>query len=438
MADLKYVRIGEMCTIEKGKTGLAKALPGKFPLVATGSERKTSINYQFDTKAVCIPLVSSTGHGKKTLNYVHYQEGKFALGSILAALIPKDENVLIPRYLHAYLQKNKERVLVPLMKGAANVSLSVQAISNIEIPLPTVRKQEEIINKIDCVSVEQKGLSDELNIQMSLLGKLRQAILQDAIDGKITAEWRKRNPNLICGENHASNLLDKIRDKKDHLTKLGELSKNTPLPPITDDKKPFPLPEGWVWCRLGEISLRVHYGFNASGLPEKKDIRLLRITDIQNSRVDWGSVPGCICSDRDVNTYLLFDNDIVIARTGGTIGKSFLVNNIPVKSLFASYLIRIIPSKNINAYYLKRFLESPEYWKQLRNAAWGAGQPNVNGKSLSKLIVPLPSVFEQDAIVERLNDLLMTSDELDKHVLMRKEKSELLMQTVFREAFAVN
>ena len=164
MAEVQCLRIGEVCSIEKGTTGLAQAVPGKYPLVATSAERKSSKDYQFDAKAICIPLVSSTGHGKKTLNYVHYQEGKFALGSILAALIPKDESALSARYLHAYLQKNKDRVLVPLMKGAANVSLSVTAISNIEIPLPSIKEQEEILEKIDSISKEHAAFLSEINI----------------------------------------------------------------------------------------------------------------------------------------------------------------------------------------------------------------------------------------------------------------------------------
>ena len=107
--------IGELCEIVKGETGIMKAIPGQYPLVVTGADRKSSSTFQFDDEAVCIPLVSSTGHGHKSLNYVHYQSGKFALGTILAAVIPKDKSVLSAEYLQRYLQFNKDRVLVPLM-----------------------------------------------------------------------------------------------------------------------------------------------------------------------------------------------------------------------------------------------------------------------------------------------------------------------------------
>ncbi|MCK9169184.1 MAG: restriction endonuclease subunit S [Treponema sp.] len=143
MSGWKKVRIGDVCHIEKGLTGIASAEPGKYPLVVTAYERKTCATYQFDCAAVCIPLVSSTGHGKKSLNYVHYQEGKFALGTILAAVIPNNENELSAKYLHQYLQFYKDTTLVPLMKGAANVSLAVRDIAKVEIPLPPIENQRK-------------------------------------------------------------------------------------------------------------------------------------------------------------------------------------------------------------------------------------------------------------------------------------------------------
>ncbi|HIP02763.1 MAG TPA: hypothetical protein EYG75_04550, partial [Campylobacterales bacterium] len=125
MSKWDFIELSELCDLEKGKTGLMKAVPGEYPLVATGKERRTCDSYQFDTKAVCIPLVSSTGHGHASLKYVHYQEGKFALGTILVAVIPKDENVLNAQFLHLYLSRLKDEILVPLMTGAANVTLTI-------------------------------------------------------------------------------------------------------------------------------------------------------------------------------------------------------------------------------------------------------------------------------------------------------------------------
>ena len=157
MSNYPLVKIGDLCRIEKGQTGIQSALPGKYPLVTTGEERKSADSYQFDVAAVCIPLVSSTGHGKKSLNYVHYQEGKFALGTILAAVIPNDPQVLNAAYLQRYLQAYKDVTIVPWMKGAANVSLAMRDIARIEIPLPPIDEQQKIRHLLSLAACRKRS-----------------------------------------------------------------------------------------------------------------------------------------------------------------------------------------------------------------------------------------------------------------------------------------
>jgi len=432
VSGFQRVLLKEICNFEKGATGLAKAIPGEYPLVTTGAERRSCNSFQFDTKAVCIPLVSSRGHGYASLNYVHYQEGKFALGTILVALTAKDDAVLDIQYLHLYLSQLKDRILVPLMSGAANVALSVTKIKNVEIPLPDINRQREIVTQFKSIKIEDEELKTELTHQQTLLKKLRQAILQEAIEGKLTADWRAQNPTV----EPATQLLARIQAEKSQLLEAKKIKKQKPLPPITADEIPFELPEGWVWCRLGEVSNNIHYGATKSAKPNLSKIRLLRITDIQNNSVDWASVPGCEYSEKDLVNYGLCDNDILIARTGGTIGKSYLVVNLSVQSIFASYLIRVVPNTSLSARHLKRFLESPTYWSQLSKAAWGAGQPNVNGTKLKALLLPLPPLAEQKAIVAKVESLLALCEQLVQQNIAAQHHAEQLMQAVLKEAFA--
>lgn len=135
-------------------------------------------------------------------------------------------------------------------------------------------------------------------------------------------------------------------------------------------------------------------------------MKLLRITDIQNDKVYWEHVPRCTITDSQRKDYLLKNGDIVIARTGGTVGKTFVVENLSDETIFASYLIRVMFNENISSKYIKIFAGSPLYWRQIINKSQGTGQPNVNGKSLSNLILPLPPLAEQERIVERLEKFL--------------------------------
>ena len=143
------ISIGDICDIKKGNTPIQKAREGDYPLVVTTMERRSSDTYQFNANAVCIPLISSRGHGVASLNHVYYQEGKFALGNILCAVIPHEENVLKAKFLYYYLEYAKDYTLVPLMKGGANVSMHCSDIEKVKIPLPPIDEQERIITILD-------------------------------------------------------------------------------------------------------------------------------------------------------------------------------------------------------------------------------------------------------------------------------------------------
>ena len=144
----QYV-LSDICKLSKGKTGIQKAISGEFPLVVTTTERKSCNTYQFDEPAVCIPLVSSRGHGVASLNHVYYQEGKFALGSILCGVTVKDKNLVSAKYLYYYFECTKDYTLVPLMKGGANVSMTVSDIAKVKVPIPSISEQKEIIAKLE-------------------------------------------------------------------------------------------------------------------------------------------------------------------------------------------------------------------------------------------------------------------------------------------------
>ena len=181
-----------------------------------------------------------------------------------------------------------------------------------------------------------------------------------------------------------------------------------------EDELPFSIPDNWQWCRLGEITSEILYGVNESA-KEKGDYRLLRITDIQNDSVNWYSVPFTNYPKEKVNNYLLQNNDIVFARTGATVGKSFLIENLVEPAIYASYLIRI--RILFSPKYIKTFFGSPCYWNQITDKSSGIGQPNVNGTSLANLFIPLPPLFEQKRIVAKIEELFSLLDQIQTNIV---------------------
>ena len=172
-----------------------------------------------------------------------------------------------------------------------------------------------------------------------------------------------------------------------------------------DDEIPFEIPESWQWERWGNLSHSIQYGYNAPA-EESGDIRMVRISDIQDGEVLWVKVPFCHINKSDIDTYLLQKGDILFARTGGTVGKSFLVSDVPYPSIYAGYLIRTRYSNMLSSHYMKYFMECRLYWEQLRNGTIATAQPNCNGKTLAKMILPIPPYNEQIRITDKLSQVL--------------------------------
>lgn len=175
---------------------------------------------------------------------------------------------------------------------------------------------------------------------------------------------------------------------------------------------PFEVPKGWVWTEIAEISSSINYGVSESAKATGK-YRLLRITDIQDGKVFWESVPFTDYPEDKAKTFKLSDDDILFARTGATVGKSYLVEAAPNNAIFASYLIRVQYSHSVIPQYIKFFFESGYYWEQISSNSVGVGQPNVNGTSLGKLRIPLPPAAEQRRISEEAHKWMGIIDSLE-------------------------
>ena len=279
--------------------------------------------------------------------------------------------------------------------------------------------------------------------------QLKNSILQWAIQGKLVPQ----DPN----DEPASVLLERIREEKERLIKEKKIKRDKNASVIfrgednsyyekftatgevkcIDEEIPFEIPNGWEWERWGNISLSIQYGYNAPAL-EQGTIKMVRISDIQENKVLWDKVPYCMIEESDIETYLLKTNDILFARTGGTVGKSFLVDNVPEKAIYAGYLIRTRYSSMLYPRYMKMFMESQLYWEQLKNGTIATAQPNCNGKTLAKMLLPIPPRNEQGRIVEKLSQLspVLTHYGIcqNKLNLLNAEIKEQLRKSVLQEA----
>ncbi len=424
--------IGELCNIVKGETGIASAIAGEYPLVVTAKDRKTSATYQFDTQAVCIPLVSSSGHGKKSLNYVHYQEGKFALGTILAAVIPKNHDEILASFLNQYLLFYKDTKIVPLMRGAANVSLAVKDIAKIEIPLPPIDEQKDFIVFFNKLQKFNDELVQEFDKQEKYVSQLKQAILEEAIAGQLTVEWRTENPMQKGNpDTDASALLAKIKAEKQQLIADGNLKKEKPRAEIAIDEVPFSIPDSWVWCRLGDTC---NYGGSLKAQPNDltKDTWVLDLEDIESKTSKL--IAKVRFSERNsLSTKNIFGkNDVLYSKLRPYLDKVLVADENGVCTT------EILPLKfygTLNPFYMRYALKTNYFLAYVNSVTKGMRMPRLGTKEGQIALIPLPPLAEQKAIVEKVDRLMNIIDQLEQQIKHRKQLAEDLMQTVLREAF---
>ncbi len=151
---------------------------------------------------------------------------------------------------------------------------------------------------------------------------IRSKILLLALQGKLTEQ--------LAEDGNAQELYDDIQKDKCVLLQQGKIKKEKHLPPITEKELPFEIPENWKWIRWGELPESIQYGYNA---PAKSEIKMVRISDTQDGKVMWNEVPYCDIADSEIDQYILKKNDILFARTGSTVGKSYIVSEISEKAV---------------------------------------------------------------------------------------------------------
>lgn len=421
------VKLGDLCTIEKGKTGIQKAIPGKYPLVVTAQDRKSHNEYQFDDEAVIIPLVSGTGHGHASIKRLHYQTGKFALGSILCAVIPKNKSVLNAEYLFRFLNLNKERELVDRMKGMANVTLPIKEIAKIEIPVPGLKEQIKFVEKYGLLETDSQDIEEELNHQLDLVKQLRQSFLREAMQGKLC------HAELVsASQETGKQLLEKIKAEKAQLIVEKKLKKEKPLAPITDDEIPFEIPEHWTWCRLGEI-----YSTTSGGTPLKGNQKYWNgnITWYKSGELNDGFLS--IDSSEKITEIGLKESSatlfpigtLLIAMYGATAGKLAILER---EASTNQAVCGFYNNKKIETKYLFWFLLSNR--NKLIKESWGMSQPNISQTYLRNFVFPLPPLYEQEQIVAKLEELMEFCDGLEQSIRESQCLNEKLLQQVLREA----
>jgi restriction endonuclease S subunit len=453
------VELGAIATIEKGKTGIKDAVPGVYPLVVTAEGRLTADHFDFEGPAVIIPLVSSTGHGDASLKRIHYQDGKYAVGSILCAVQSRFPEVVHPRYLYEYLSTFKEELLVSRMSGTANVSLTVGKIAEVPVPLITYEAQEKLDRLMSlCDALEASGqLEAQQHAQLvnTLLGTLTQSetpealannwqriathfdvlldrpeavdaleqtILQLAVRGLLVPQDPTDEP--------ASVLLQKIRTEKDHLIAQGRIKRDKPLPPITDEEQPFELPDGWQWVHLNALLQKIGAGSTPLGGKEvyvSSGVKFLRSQNVWDDGLRLSSV-AYIRPETHAKMAgtVVLPNDLLFNITGASIGRCALVPSDFDEANVSQHVTIVRTVLPVLNAFLHKVLVSRHVQQTVMDVQVGVSREGLSIAKLGNFLIPMPPLAEQSRIVTRFNELSSLCSDLRARILAGQEVQKTL------------
>jgi type I restriction enzyme S subunit len=463
----KFISLGQISRVEKGKTGIQKAKPGPYPLVVTAAERITADHYDFDGAAAIIPLVSSTGHGNASINRLHYQEGRFALGTILAAVLPHDPILFSARFLFEYLSAFKEELLVSRMSGTANVTLTLGRIEDVPVPLvPPVIQQQlaelmALCDAMEAARTERETKRDRLatasftrfktpdpetfrddslfaldilptlTARPDQIKQLGQTILNLAVRGKLVPQDPTDEP--------AVELLKDIGKTRKKLNAEKRIPKSKELPSIDQVDLPFPVPSGWAWSMLGDLCYQVSDGphFSPQYVSAEEGVPFLSARNIRLGSFDLSTVKYVSHADHEEFCKRIRPElgDIIYTK-GGTTGIA-KINDLDLEfSVWVHLAVLRIEKNRLCPRYVELALNSPHCYAQSQRYTQGTSNFDLGLTRMIKITIPLPPLAEQHRIVAKVDELMALCDQLKTSLTSADETRRKLLDALLAEALA--
>ena len=366
--------------------------------------------------------------------------------SHIAVAIP--ENNILSKWLYYWLSTVD---FANYAHATTLPSLPFSKIKAIATPVAPVSEQTRITNALDEVFSDLDAGVLALERARDKLKLYRASVLKAAVEGALTAEWRRQNPQ----PEPAGELLKRIlaarrcRWEEDQLRKFEEKGKTPPKNWKAKYKEPVgpetsdlaPIPEGWCWANLGQLAWSAGYGTSIKCRESSTGLAVLRIPNIIGGQLNLNGLKFAPDSYTERGDRFISEGDLLVVRTNGSrnlIGRGAVVREeqtIPL--LFASYLIRLrLVKEPVLLRWVSLLWESSHVrWWIEANSATSAGQYNISLRALNTLTVAIPPLAEQDYIVEVVEDQLSILEHLEADVDAKLKAGQALRQAILRHAF---
>ena len=321
------------------------------------------------------------------------------------------------------------------VKGGIKTEIKPKHLLPLEISIPNLQTQQEIVKKISLQLQKAEQLTLEIESQKNYIKQLRQNILQDAIEGKLTADWRKQNPVQKGNPDYdAEALFERIQKEPN-----GE-KKQKVLSPITDEEKPFEIPEGWKWVRLGDVSNKIEAGKSIlcnEKIPSDDEIGIVKTGVCSFGKFKENESKTCLSKNDWHDEYEIKKGDFLIGRanTLELVGSCVIVDSINKKLMLSDKILRIVFCNFVNHFFILYMMKSKFLRSQIEKSSTGSSptMKNISQESIKNYVLPLPSSKEQEEIVNKVETLLAKATILENQIQDSKSLSDKLIFGIIKE-----
>lgn len=386
---------------------------------------------------------------------IRVKNGDLVISGINAAkgaisVYQDDADVLATIHYSAY-EFNADRISVDFLKwffkspefsellkqqipGGIKTELKPKHILPLQIKLPKLPEQEVLAKRLNRFEMDRSKLEHEITHLENLLAKLKQAILQEAISGKLTADWRAAHPDV----EPASQLLHRIESEKARLIAAKKLRPEKPLPKITSDEVPFEVPDGWKWCRYGDLCEYVTSGSRGwQQFYSDSGALFIRAQNIKTDKLLLDDEAFVDLPNKAEGTRArVLRDDILITITGGNLAKTAVVDDDFEEAYVSQHiaLTRLVDTGL--AKWIHMALTTDKGPRGTLLSYSRGDKPGLNLPNIRSVPIPLPPLAEQAALVERVEALMTTCRALESEIAQTRTHAAHLLQAVLKEAFA--
>ena len=309
---------------------------------------------------------------------------------------------ICPQYIVYWLLSSfVDRAIDKRSYGVKMPRIDTAFMVNLPIPVPPITEQKFIVERIEEI-ISQVGIIDTLQSQyQDNLAALKSKLIDAGIQGKLTEQ--------LPEDGTAEELYQQIQQEKVALEKAGKIKKSKPFPPISEEEKPFDIPDSWKWVHFGDLYSFTN-GTASRGTPGGSSHPVLRLADLTSGKIKTDSIRSINLSDSEFDSHQLSKNDLIIVRVNGSrerVATAYRYSGEKVISycdhLFCGHSVSDRINPDYYAYAFATNITRAQLDPEIKTTA---GQNTISQEPLKKVIIPLPPLAEQKRIVAKLEELL--------------------------------